>query len=82
MAEKNDKPLSRLIIDFAAPGSAECAWHKEGEVVPAQLLAAAVALDVYARFILEQNFVVQAAAQQKIAVPGLNPNLLKNNGFH
>ena len=62
--DPNAVPVSRLVIEFAAPGSAEMSMHSEN-VSPAQMLAAAAWLDWWARRAFDQ------AAQKAPRPPGL-----------
>ncbi len=67
-----DRPRSVLIIEFAAPGSAEFGMKTEN-VSPAQILAAAVWLDWYARHAFER--IAQRSEANRIEVPGMAVNL-------
>lgn len=62
------QPVSRLVIEFAAPGSAEMRMMTEN-VTPAQLLAAAGWIDWQARYALAMQ--AQSRQQNGIAVPGI-----------
>lgn len=81
---ESQRPVSRLVIEFAGPGSSEIiGLHPEGVVTPAQMLGAAAFLDLKARhdfqlFWAQQMQQQAIAAQQQAAVMAA----LKNQKVH
>ena len=68
---------SILIIEFAAPGSAEFRM-KSNHVSPAQIMSAAAWLNWYAQQMFEQTARQEAA--KRIQVPGIAVDLKKLHG--
>lgn len=64
--------LSRIVLEFAGPGSAEVSVRWEGKVTTAQLYTAAWFLDAYARETRAQEVVgaMTRSIVQGIALPG------------
>ena len=70
--EPQAPPVSRIVLEFAAPGSAEISVRWEGQVTTAQLYTAAWFLDAYARETRAQEVVgaMTRSIVQGIQVPG------------
>jgi hypothetical protein len=65
--DNDEAPASVLVIQFAAPGSAEFAFQANG-VSPMQMLAAAAYLEEYARNVLRQQMLAKQV-NKSIAIP-------------
>lgn len=65
-------PVSRMVVTFVTPGSAEFTFHLEN-VTPAQMIGCAAWLDWYARHQFDLHAMNQMASAPKLIIPGAMP---------